>query len=51
MLLSMVNMYLRDNYGGSLERMCDDWGVDPAELTALMAKAGWEFNPDAGKFW
>lgn len=51
MLLSMMNMYLRDNYGGSLDCLCDDWGVDRQHLLQLMADAGWEYNAEAGKFW
>lgn len=51
MLLSVVNMYLRDRYDGSLEAMCDDWGVSVTEIEELMRAAGWEYNSETGRFW
>ncbi|MCM1111468.1 MAG: DUF4250 domain-containing protein [Clostridium sp.] len=51
MLLSFVNMHLRDDFDNSLEKLCDDWNVDRGEFLARMAKAGWEWNPGARRFW
>lgn len=51
MLLSVVNMKLRDSYDGSVERMADDMATTVDDLLRLMADAGWEWNPAAGKFW
>lgn len=51
MLLSVVNMNLRDHYDGSLEALCEDWNISVGELKATMKAAGWEYNPEAGKFW
>lgn len=51
MLLSTVNMMLRDRYNGSLDALCSALDVDRDEFLAMMARAGWEFNADAKKFW
>lgn len=51
MLLSFVNMKLRDEYNNSPEALCDDWGITIQALTSLMANAGWEWNPTALRFW
>ena len=50
MLFSYINMLLRDRYE-SLEALCDDMGIDPQELKSRLAASGWEYNPDANKFW
>ena len=42
MLLSYINMKLRDDYD-SLD--------DPAELTARMAAAGFEYSAENKRFW
>lgn len=49
-LLSFVNMKLRDTYS-SLEDMCSDLNFDLDKFIAHMAAKGWEYNPDAKKFW
>ena len=46
MLLSMVNMKLRDRYA-SLDALCDDLGEDKARIIETMAAAG--FHYDAGR--
>lgn len=51
MLLSFVNMKLRDEFDGSLDEMCKALGVDNSVLIDIMAKAGWEFNAAGKKFW
>ncbi len=50
MMLSFVNMKLRDAYS-SLDALCDDMALDRRELERKMAQAGWEYNPQANKFW
>ncbi len=51
MLLSVVNMHLRDSFEGSLEALCADWGITEEQLKQLMKKAGWEYNTESGRFW
>lgn len=49
MLLSFVNMKLRDRYS-SLAELCDDLDVSQDELTAVLAKAGFEYDSDNNRF-
>ncbi len=49
MLLSVVNMKLRDNYG-SLDELCDDMNVDAEELCSVLAAAGFEFDAKNNRF-
>lgn len=51
MLLSYVNTQLRDKFNGSLEALCRELDVDSKEFIDMMKQAGWEWNPDAKKFW
>ncbi len=46
MLLSMVNMKLRDRYA-SLDALCDDLDVSKADIEETLAKAGYHY--DAGQ--
>ena len=50
MLLSFVNMKLRDNYE-SVEEMCEDLNFDVKVFMHHMQSKGWEFNENAKKFW
>ncbi|MDE5687425.1 MAG: DUF4250 domain-containing protein [Paramuribaculum sp.] len=50
-LLSTVNMKLRDHYDGSLDALCEDMGFDRALFEKYMAGKGWEYNENAKKFW
>lgn len=50
MLMSFVNMKLRDFYS-SLDELCDDLEINEEELKDKMGKAGFEYNPEANKFW
>ena len=50
MLVSFVNMKLRDDYA-SLDEMCDDLGIDRADLEARMAEAGFEYSEENKRFW
>lgn len=50
MLLSMINMKLRDGQYDSLADLCAELGVDVKELTDRLAQAGFEYLPDAKRF-
>lgn len=50
LLLSMINMKLRDEYG-SLDELCDDMNIDRDELCQRLAAAGFEYSKQANKFW
>lgn len=50
MLMSFVNMKLRDFYS-SLDELCDDLEINEEELKEKMGMAGFEYNPEANKFW
>lgn len=50
MLLSFINMKLRDYYP-SLDALCDDLDIDRSELEQKLNNAGFEYNPEANKFW
>lgn len=51
MLMSYVNMKLRDCYPQGPEQMADDMGFDANVLKATLAAAGFEYSPEANKFW
>lgn len=50
MLMSTVNMYLRDRYQ-SLDELCSDLNVDRKELEAKLLQAGFEYSEKNNKFW
>lgn len=50
MLLSMVNMKLRDGGYESLDDMCLSLGVDKEEITQRLHAAGFDYNPDIRQF-
>lgn len=50
MLMSAVNMYLRDRYR-SLDELCNDLGVGRKELEAKLLQAGFEYSEKYNKFW
>lgn len=50
MLMSVVNQQLRDNYA-TLDEMCKSLDINKDELTQKLKDAGFEYNPDANKFW
>ncbi|MDA0127362.1 DUF4250 domain-containing protein [Vibrio sp. MarTm2] len=50
MLMSIVNMKLRDDFGGDLHKLAAYFDIDKAALEAKLANAGFEFLPDAGQF-
>ncbi len=49
MLLSVLNMKLRDNYP-SFEALCDDTGEDPAPLTETMKSIGYAYSAEENQF-
>lgn len=49
MLLSMVNMWLRDG-GENLDGMCATRGIDRADLEKRLAEAGFEYIPASNQF-
>ena len=50
MLYGYVNMKLRDEYS-SLDDLCEDLGVDKAEIEERLATVGFEYSADNNKFW
>ncbi|MEF1330913.1 DUF4250 domain-containing protein [Vibrio sp. M260121] len=50
MLMSIVNMKLRDDFGGDLDKLVAFFDIDRAALEAKLATAGFDFLPDAGQF-
>lgn len=49
MLLSMINMKLRDQYG-SLDALCDDMDVDKAQLIADLEQIGYTYDKTLNSF-
>lgn len=49
MLLSAVNMKLRDSYG-SLDELCRAMDVDKEGLVKTLADAGFEYVPQINQF-
>ena len=49
MLLSFVNMKLRDFYG-SLEALCEELDVDCQELTEKLASINYHYNKEKNQF-
>ena len=50
MLMSIVNMKLRDDFGGDLDKLFAFFDIDRAALEAKLATAGFVFLPEAGQF-
>ncbi|WP_165310535.1 DUF4250 domain-containing protein [Vibrio ziniensis] len=50
MLMSIVNMKLRDDFNGDLDKLASYFDIDRAALEAKLATAGFEFLPEAGQF-
>lgn len=50
MLMSTVNMYLRDRYP-SLDELCANLDIDRKELEAKLSQAGFEYSEKNNKFW
>ena len=50
MLMSIVNMKLRDDFDGDLDKLVAYFDIDRTALEAKLATAGFEFLPEAGQF-
>lgn len=50
MLLSLVNMKLRDRYT-SLDELCASLDIDRKWLTDTLQAAGFEYSSEHNKFW
>lgn len=49
MLLSMINMKLRDRYV-SLDALCEDMDVSRDEIIRTLAEAGYEYDAENNRF-
>lgn len=49
MLLSYVNTQLRDHYG-SLKELCEDLGLQEAELREKLKAIDYEYDPKENQF-
>ena len=49
MLLSFVNTKLRDFYE-NLDKLCEDYGVEKAEIICKLAEIGYEYSEELKKF-
>lgn len=49
MLLSMVNMKLRDRYR-SLDELCEDWDVSRTEIEGVLASIDYHYDPEQNAF-
>lgn len=49
MLLSVINMKLRDNYK-SFDALCEDMDVDPAEISDTLGKIGYAYSKETNQF-
>ncbi|ENO8416193.1 DUF4250 domain-containing protein [Vibrio mimicus] len=50
MLMSIINMKLRDDFGGDLDKLVSYFDIDRRALEAKLASAGFEFLPQVGQF-
>lgn len=50
MLMSIINMKLRDEFGGDLDELVKRYDISRVALEAKLATAGFEFLSDAGQF-
>ncbi len=49
MLMSLINMKLRDNYS-SLEELCEDMDISREELLKRLGDAGFEYSEENRRF-
>lgn len=49
-LMSIVNMKLRDEFNGDLDKLVVFFDIDKAALEAKLASAGFEFLSSVGQF-
>lgn len=48
-LLSYVNTQLRDHFS-SLEALCEDAGISPADVISRLEQAGFRYDPEQRQF-
>lgn len=49
MLLSFINLKLRDDYG-SLDALCEDLDVEEAEISSRLASIDYHYNKEKNQF-
>lgn len=49
MLMSLINMKLRDNYS-SLDELCDDMDISREDLMKRLGEAGFEYSEEYRRF-
>lgn len=50
LLMSMVNMKLRDEFSGDLDELSRYFDIDKQALINKLAKAGFDFSEQSGQF-
>lgn len=50
MLMSIINLKLRDDFNGDLDELVKFFDIDRLALEAKLASAGFEFLPEAKQF-
>ncbi|TXR53693.1 DUF4250 domain-containing protein [Reinekea thalattae] len=50
MLLSIVNLKLRNDFDGKLDELAKSFDIDQQKLEAKLASAGFEFMAEIGQF-
>ncbi|PMH41117.1 hypothetical protein BCU68_05395 [Vibrio sp. 10N.286.49.B3] len=50
MLMSIINMKLRDEFNGDLTKLVNYFEIDQAALIKKLADAGFDFLPEAKQF-
>ncbi len=50
MLMSIINMKLRDEFGGDLDKLVRYFDINKTKLETKLAQAGFDFLPDVGQF-
>ena len=50
MLLSFINLKLRNYYPGGLDELCADLDIDKEELLKKLSLAGFEYTPEINQF-
>lgn len=51
MLVSAINMLLRDGEFESLDDVCSSFGVDPQMLRERLREGGFEYSEELNKIW
>lgn len=50
MLLSFINMKLRDGDYADLSELCDSLGYDEEDITSRLSSAGFTYMPELNQF-